>query len=279
MLATSLSSFSAKIILVSKYWVFCRISVIHTLTYRGPILIWVVSGMISALTIAAVWLSSLAGKTLGGYTKPELIAYYIAALFLQWLVFWFPFYTITQDIKDGTIVLNALIKPISYFRWLLTKELGWHLVSTPLGLLASISLVIVFHHYLAFPFSFWSIVASLVAVVLAILLTFSLSFCLGLLAFWITEVGFLEGLFWGTRSFLGGYSLPLSFFPKSFLTVVNLLPFRYTFSFPLEIYFGKLSSNQTIFGFLMQIIWIIFFIGLSKVLWKKGRKAYGAFGQ
>lgn len=262
-----------------KYLVFCRISIIHTLTYRGPILIWIISGMISALTIAAVWLSSLSGKTLGGYTKPELIAYYIAALFLQWLVFWFPFYTITQDIKDGTIILNALTKPIPYFRWLFAKELGWHIVSTPLGLLASVLLVLIFQEYIYFPFSFLTVFLSLGAIIFAILLTFSLSFCLGLSAFWFTEVGFLEGIFWGARSFFGGQVLPLSFFPKALQPLINFLPFRYAFSFPLEIYFGKLSTKEIVFGFLIQIAWIIFFVNLYKLLWRKGRKAYSAFGQ
>lgn len=268
-----------KLVAMKKYWAFFKVSVQNTLTYRGPILIWLLSNVLALITIVAVWLSSSAGKTIGGYTKPELISYYVVGLFLQWLIGWFPFYGVVDEIKRGSIALSSLLKPFSFFWRKFAEELGWHVVSSVVGLVATLIIALSFRGYNISLFFPEKILLSSLATILAIFAVFSMSLCMGLLAFWFTEVQAADSLFWAGRTILGGQVIPISFIPGVFQTLVKILPFRYMFSFPLEIWFGKLTSQEIVWGIIGQIVWVLILVQVYQLMWARGRKVYSAFGQ
>ncbi len=51
------------------------------------------------------------------------------------------------------------------------------------------------------------------------------------------------------------------------------------FSFPLEIYFGKLSGMEIVQGGIIGIVWVGILTQLYQLMWSRGRRAYTAFGQ
>jgi len=264
---------------MKKYWAFFRANLQVTLAYRGPIFIWVFSNLINVVAILAVWLAVSAGDRIGGYTKPELMSYYLATLFLQWLNGWFPFYDVAYEIKKGEIVFS-LVKPFSYYWRKFFEELGWHTVGLWVGLLASFLVALFFKGNFVFDFRFSRPILVILAVISSILVVFGLSLCQGLTAFWLTEVYALDSIFWISRSLLGGQGIPLSFIPAGFFQkLVRFLPFRYTFSFPLEIYFNKLTDREIFAGFGLSFGWAVVFYYLYRLMWAKGRKKYTAFGQ
>lgn len=261
-----------------KYFSFCKASIQNTFVYRGPILIWLASNTLSLVTAVAIWFSASAGETIGGYTKPELITYYVAALFLQWLTGWFPFYGVHDEIKDGGIV-SAIVKPLSYYWTKFAEELGWHVVSSSVGLTATFLLAFFLRDDIVFYFSLANFLTLVLTVILAIFVVFTFSLCMGLLSFWFLEVGSVDSLFWIARLILGGQGIPISFIPPFFQTIVKLLPFRYMFSFPLEVYFEKLSGLEIVQGLIIQFFWIVILVQLYKLMWSRGRRVYAAFGQ
>jgi ABC-2 type transport system permease protein len=261
-----------------KYWAFCRANIQVTLTYRGPILIWLFSSVIGLIAITAVWFSASTGPLIGGYTKNELISYYLFSLFLGFFVSWLPFYGTRDEIKDGVIVVTALTKPFSYYWKRFFEELGWHMVSVWVALAGSLIVGYFLKDYLVFKLDPLKALFIILAVCFCIILTFSLSLCMGLLAFWFTEISAIESIFWISRSLLGGQTIPLSFIPDQFQTITRLLPFRYMFSFPLEIYFNKLTTLEIFHGLIIQTVWAVILFLLYRLMWQKGRKAYTAFG-
>jgi ABC-type uncharacterized transport system permease subunit len=50
-------------------------------------------------------------------------------------------------------------------------------------------------------------------------------------------------------------------------------------SFVLEIMMHKIDGVELAKGFLISILWIVFYLFLAKYVWKKGTRAYMAFGQ
>jgi ABC-2 type transport system permease protein len=262
-----------------KYWAFWRASIQTTLTYRGPIVIWLLNSLVSTGMIILVWLSASAGSQIGGYSKPELITYYVAGLFLHWLNGWFPFYDVSDQIRSGRIVVGALSKPHSFYWSTFFEELGWHTVSVWVGLLASLFLSLFWGQYLVFHLGQTNLLGLILAIGLSIGVTYGFSLCMGLLAFWFTTIDAFESFFWICRSILGGTAIPLSFVPETFQLVVRVLPFRYMFSFPLEVYLGKLSTGGLLFGLGMQLVWSVGLFGLYRLMWQKGRRIYTAFGQ
>lgn len=249
-----------------------------SLTYRGQSLIWLVGNTLSLMVMVFVWLAANGSGVYGGYTKSELITYYILSLFVQWTAGWFPFYSLQDSIKNGSIVGGILVKPVSLYWTYLSAEAGWRIFNVAIGIVSFSIFALIFRNYFVVNLEFDRLLLALLALPIAILVTFSFSLCLGMLGFWFTEIGTLDALFWVGRGFLGGQGIPVSFVPNAFQLVILLSPFRYMFSFPLEIYFGKLSQLQEIQGFLIGTIWIFLLYRLYLVMWNQGRKAYTSFG-
>jgi len=263
---------------IKKYQAFFRNQFSSTIAYRGPILVWMFSSVLSLVFLTAVWQSAKAGQTIGSYTRAELISYYVVSFFFNWLINWFPFYGVVEEIKSGEISGSSLLKPLSFYWRKFSEELGWHAFSVILGTIFTLGIVFFFSQPLVLDFSWQRLLLTFLALALTTFVVFSFSLCLGLVSFWFVDIWILDSLFWAGRAFLGGQALPLSFIPDAFQAVVKFLPFRYVFSFPLEVYFGRLSRSELLFGFFLSFFWVLVFIWLYKIMWNRGRQAYAAFG-
>jgi ABC-2 type transport system permease protein len=124
-----------------------------------------------------------------------------------------------------------------------------------------------------------AILVALPSIILTVFVTFSFSLCLGMIAFWTTHTSAIDSAFWMGRLFVGGQVIPISFFPGLYQNLINILPFRYTYSFAIEILTGKLNQNEIIYGYFVQISWLVLFLFLYKFMWYRGRKTYTSFGQ
>lgn len=261
-----------------KYWQLFQISVGNTFAYRGPIVIWLLGNVITTLTFVTVWFSASTNGPIAGFSRNELVAYYIFGLLVNWLTNWFPFYWIKDEIADGSVVGSTLTKPLSNYWRVFAVETGWHFVTLFVGLAATALILIFFRQNVTFFTSYTNLVLAGLSIIFSIFLTFSLSMCMGCLAFWFTKVSAIDDFFWACRMLIGGQSIPIALLPSTVRTIANILPFRYMFSFPLEIYLGKLDSTQLVIAFAMQILWIIAFIFIYQLLWIHGNRAYTAFG-
>lgn len=262
-----------------KYLAFYWVSMQATLAYRGTHVIWFSSNLISAITIIAVWFSVQSGSLIGGYAKGELITYYLIGNFWWWVTGWFPFYWIQEEIANGEIVGNSLLKPVSFWVQTFAREAGWHTVGLIIGL-SAVGLVSLFlGNYFILNLNPYSLFLFFLATIMSILITMTLSVCQGLICFWTTRVGALDSLFWLSYSLLGGQFVPVSFFPYPYRLIVEGTPFRYMFAFPIEVYLGKLSGAEMFHGFMVASAWVVLLFLLYKWLWGHGRLAYTSFGQ
>jgi ABC-2 type transport system permease protein len=261
-----------------KYWAFYKVSLQDTLAYRGPLLLWAMQNIFVVLVMTAIWLSADAVGTIGGYTKMELVNYYLLVLFVQWLVYWVPSYYVKEEIKSGEINSKTLLKPASYLWQKLAHEFAWHTVSPFIGILAVTFAFLIVRPEIIVHFSAVSLGLFLVAVLLAGLTSCFFNFCLGLLAFWLTETESINSFYWIGIFIFGGQGVPISFFPAQVQPLVQISPFRYMFSLPLEIAFGQLRGADILINFGVQIFWLLFFFTLFQLMWREGLRSYSAFG-
>ena len=77
---------------------------------------------------------------------------------------------------------------------------------------------------------------------------------------------------------LAGYLIPTSLFPAGLAEVARVLPFHAALGFPVELLVGRLSLAETLTGFTLQLAWLAVMGGLAALAWRRGLKAYGAFG-
>ena len=113
---------------MKKYWAFYRLGVQNAFTYRGPMLFWLIGNSLGMITMLAVWFSISGTGQIAGYTRNELLSYYVVSLFLSWIIGWYPFW-IAQNIKNGSIVGEILLKPVSLYWRAFTADLAWHTIS------------------------------------------------------------------------------------------------------------------------------------------------------
>jgi len=59
---------------------------------------------------------------------------------------------------------------------------------------------------------------------------------------------------------------------------VDLLPLKYLAYFPSAIFLGKVTGQELVRGLWIEAAWLIFLIGLSRVLLWRGVKRYSGFG-
>ena len=126
--------------------------------------------------------------------------------------------------------------------------------------------------------SLFGYLAFLLTLALAVVLNFLIFYCFSAMSFWLVEVGFLfEGIRIVTILLSGGI-FPLEVFGERFVQLMNLLPFKYTVSYPVNVLNGTMPPAEVVQGMLIQCFWIAACCGLAQYLWRVGGRRYVAVG-
>jgi ABC-2 type transport system permease protein len=99
---------------------------------------------------------------------------------------------------------------------------------------------------------------------------------LGLLTFWTTRVGPIFQLYIAVELLLSGRLVPMTLMPQWVQGIANVLPFQWTFGFPIEALVGNLTTEQLLGGLAMQLFWIAVGAVLVRVVWHFAIKRYSA---
>jgi len=213
----------------------------------------------------------------GNFTKVKIITYYILVVLIQDLVYAGVDYEIADDIREGALSYY-LIKPLNYLFYSFSVKIG---VTVPYFLISSIMIfmfVSIFLRIFYIQAAIENILVFIIAVSFSFILSFLITFTISLTAFWIEEISSIQVLFDVFVPISSGVILPLSLFPPELQNIFSILPFKYLLNFPIEIYLGNLTKYEIIFGFTIQLIWIIFIYFLALIIWRLGLKHYQAYG-
>ena len=266
---------------MKKYWQIFKISWQNSLVYRFNFLMWQVRSLLSFLTIYFFWFAVFTQYSqIGDYNRQEMLAYVLVVAFLRHLVLWTDSFHACVEIANGDLN-NYLIKPINYFgNWLArdwsNKVLNIIFLSVELAII-----IFILRIPLIFPVNFWFWIWFIFVVVLSSMLYFFYSFVISGFSFWYPEhdgwpLRFLMMMF---LEFLSGAVFPLDIFSQPATAIFKILPTSYFIFFPAQVYLGKLNVNEQLIGLGTMLFWLLFFIYLTKVVWKKGLQIYGAYGR
>jgi ABC-2 type transport system permease protein len=122
------------------------------------------------------------------------------------------------------------------------------------------------------------VLAFLPALLLAMVLRFVVEWCVALSAFWLTKVSAMNAVFFSLFTFLGGQFAPLSVLPGWMQTVAAWTPFPWTLAFPVEVVMGRRTGGDLLWGYAVQLIWIVVAIVLLRLLWARATRRYSAVG-
>lgn len=111
--------------------------------------------------------------------------------------------------------------------------------------------------------------AALLAVVMGHFLYMLIFTVIGMSAMVFLEIWAIQRIIRDVIQFLSGSFIPLSLFPDVLFRINQFLPFRFLFSFPLELMLNERKLSEQIENFSVLSVWLIFFIFL--VWWMERR--------
>ena len=220
------------------------------------------------------------GRVLFGYDRAKILTYVFGLLIVRAFVLATRAVDIAGEISRGELS-NYLLKPISYFKYYLTRDIS----SKSLNLIFAFFETVALYFILKPPFFLQTNPVNLFAFVLsisiAILIFFVMLFIISSIPFWIPEAG------WGMHflitvvvvEFLSGALFPLDILPEVIQNVLNLTPFPYLIFFPLQVYLGKIVGFSLVRGIAISGFWVVILYFVMNNVWRRGLKVYQSHGR
>ena len=254
-----------------------RIAIAEQFQYRVANYFYMI-GMVAEPVIYLVVWSTIArqqGGAVGGITPGEFAAYYIVWTLVRNMNIIFTPYGWEERIRQGELT-GMLLRPIHPIHWDLGYFAGWKFVVIILWLPIAVVLSLLFHPELSFrPID---VAVFAVAIWGAYLIRSVNYWVLGMVTFWTTRVGPIFELVITAELLLSGRLVPLSLMPDWAQRLADVLPFKWTFGFPIEALVGHLPESQLLGGLAMQALWIAIGSIAVAVVWRFAIKRYSAVG-
>ncbi len=255
---------------------FSRNSVAEAMAHRWGAIAWVINGSIMPLITMMVW--TTAGKS-GSFAmgNSQIVTYFLLAIIVGRVTQSWSMEQMGEGIRTGEIS-NTFLRPYHYSMELMSFDIGQK--TTRIMSLIPFMLLLMFGFRNSIVIPTWqNIVLLIPTLFMGYFLLFFLGCSLGTLSFWIDDLFGIERLWWMVSSVAAGVAIPLALMPDAVRSVLQLLPFRYYLSFPVEIALGQLRIPDILFGYLISCLWLIsaaiIYILLDITLSKK----YGAYGR
>ena len=260
------------------WWACLLMFVQDSFAYRANAFIWMLTDVVTAVTMPLIWLSSYNGRSaIHGFSPSQMVVYYLVVLFVGSIVEAHVMWDMAYDIKQGKFNVH-LIRPYSLMSYMFAANLGWRLVRTLVGVPVMVLVALAFRGYIPSTMSvnvgpeFW------LAVILGHVVSFSITYTIGLLSLWLYEARSLHHFYYLMSMIFSGQIAPVALFPAAMQSVARILPFQYMIGFPAGIFLKRISGEAILSGYAMQLGWIAGAMVLSVVLWRGGIKRYTAFG-
>ncbi len=212
-----------------------------------------------------------------GFSYAQMLGYVVVANIVSRLVRTGFEYELNDDIRGGGLD-RFLVKPIGYFGFRMAQFAGAKSAETAFMGAALAAALAALHAATGFGVALGAVALFIPALVLAFLLNFLIFWCVGLLGFWLTEIGFL---FEAVRIVIvtaSGGVFPLSVFGSGPQAVLEALPFRFTIQFPTDVLCGRVAGAEALSGLALAAAWSIALFLLGRRMWASGLGRFVAVG-
>ena len=254
-----------------------KIETKRTLSYRVDF--WLQFGVVLVVELSVayfLWLNIYGddkAQLIGGYTFNDMILYYLFVPFVGRIVRSDEAYSIARDIKEGGLN-KFLVYPISFIQYKIIEKF----VYSTLALMQMMLGLFIISFFFDFHFTIPSFLLGILAAYSSMIL-YSLMFStLELVAFWAETVWSLGVMLRFIGMFFGGAFVPLSLFPDWGLKILYMTPFPYLFSNAIKTFMGQSSTQETLEGVLITLLWCIPVSLTAAILYRKGLKGYSGIG-
>jgi ABC-2 type transport system permease protein len=252
-----------------------KLAIAEQIQYRAANYMYMLGMVAEPVIYLVVWQTVAAqqGGAVAGITAGQFAAYYIVWTLVRNINIVFTPYGWEERIREGRLSAQ-LLRPLFPIVEDLGFFLGWKPVVILLWLPIALFLSLVFRPELhPGPLN---IAVFAVALLGAYLIRSLNQSSLGLITFWTTRVGPIFELYIAVELLLSGRLVPMALMPEWVQSLANVLPFQWTFGFPIEALVGNLTPRELLGGLLMQLFWIAVGAVLVRVVWRFAVRRYSA---
>ena len=264
-----------------KYLYSLGLGIKETMAYRADFWMGMASAAFPILIQVFMWQALYGGSgggALFGRSYAQMLVYSVSASILWRLLKTGFEYEINEDIKNGGLS-KYVVRPIQYLPYRLSCFLGQKIAVLLSGLaLMAVALTCVGLYFHTVPIPWQGVLWFLPTLLGALVLNFLIFFCVGMWAFWMSEIGFLFEAVRIVIVVLSGGIFPLEIFGPGVCAALKLLPFSYAVGFPVDVLVGSITGTAVLTGLLAQLGWIGLMVLISRGLWNVGAKKYLAAG-
>jgi ABC-2 type transport system permease protein len=247
------------------YWEVARRALQRQLAYRTENLAGMVTnaffGYLRAALLLAVYQST---TSVSGYDATAAVTYAWITQALIMIVALWGWWDVEDTIRTGDVV-SDLSKPFSYLGFWLARDVGragYFVAFRALPILVCGQFIFGLH----WPSSPGAWLAFGLSMVLAVVVSFGWRFLLNLSAFWTTDARGLGGLAGAAVMFLGGFVVPVRFFPDWLQPIVLALPFTAIMQLPADLFVERVAGWGAVAALLQQLVWALAMLAAAQLV-------------
>lgn len=248
------------------YFEFFLKSFSQQFVYRTNTFLHVVNSFIYLFVTISIWSALYVNKvSVDGINISEMLTYVLMAQFVGNIVR-LPISSYIAGRASSGIISIDFIRPVNLKMCAISDSLGKMVFNAltsgiPMILLGSLLWGLVL------PSDFYRWIYFIISLLLAIMLYSSLEYIMGLTSFWTKTDFHIRWIIGAFMTLFSGSHIPLWFYPEPIKTIADMLPFKYFIFEPINIFLGKTSVNDSLNIILFQIIWLIIFLVIEKIIW------------
>ncbi len=258
-----------------KYFAIARAEWLDALQNYQEVILWIIIQSIPILGMSYVWSSS--GQNLTPGRISWLITYYLVIFVVDRLTSFYFERNMQDEIRQGTFS-RYLLKPIPIRKFLIVDNLGGKAFNTLfllMPIMAFISTLFSGQILLPSPVNFFLFIISLIC---AFFIQFYIATLVTSVSFFLEQAYAFNHLHWMLDAVIGGYMLPLTFYPDLLQRLFALFPFPYVYYFPVAIFTGQFIPYIAIQKICFALFWVFALYLISTRVWNIGLKRYSSVG-
>jgi ABC-2 type transport system permease protein len=245
--------------------------------YRVANYLWMIGMLAEPIIYLVVWttIAEEQGGQVAGVSTGQFAAYYIVWTLVRNMNIVFTPYGWEWRIREG-LLSAALLRPLHPLHDDIAGFAGWKVVVILMWLPVAAVLWVLFDPVLD-P-SALEVLVFAVAIWGAYLIRTMFLSLLGMITFWTTRVSAIFELAIALELLLSGRLVPLEVMPDWAQDLAAVLPFQWTFYFPIWALVGDYSTAELIGGLGAQALWIGILTGLTLVAWRFAVRHFSSVG-
>lgn len=263
--------------MVSMYATLMKTAMQTQFQYRAANYFYMIGMVIEPTIYLVVWrtIAQSSGGSVEGYTAARFAAYYIVWTLVRNMNIVFTPFGWETRIREGELS-GHLLRPVHPIHYDLGFFAGWKVIVIVFWVPIAAVLALAFRP--ALDPSIQQCLVFFVAIWGAYLVRSLMLWVLGMVTFWTTRVSALYEAYFMAELLLSGRLVPMTLMPGWVQGVSWLLPFRWTFGFPITALVGPVTSQELLVGVLAQTGWVLVGVVLVKVVWRRGVRKFSAVG-